>query len=463
MSMNGSILLSMHRFFTQGKQSPLAGIFLLSALVTLNLGLWENFGMYSAHALLWVIGSFCCLLLSAIFALQHFSQLDAIPEKALASALLLFLLTGATKVPLMYSTSQKYAVIFFYVQVLLALSIMLFYIFSSANDRHVKIFFFATILAAFVLRVSVPLVSPTPTIDVFVVLQESLKNLIHGENPYLTQISDVYRGAANFGYDIVGYYYPPATLYALLIGYVLFEDARYTLILAEALTAALLWTVGRRHLSLRATQLLLLLFLFQPRSLFVLEQAWIEPLLLLAFALFLWCHEQGKRGQAALAYGYLLSLKQNTMFFALQWLFLERRWQNIILAIAITLSTIVPFLLIMSPQAFWHALTFIHTTAEFRSDSLSLSTPLYHLFGIALPKVTGLLAAGVATLVAAILSHGRMNLREYLFAISLTMFTMFLFGSQAYANYYYLVSGLLLFLLPFIHSPQERDHFLGLR
>ena len=38
-------------------------------------------------------------------------------------------------------------------------------------------------------------------------------------------------------------------------------------------------------------------------------------------------------------------------------------------------------------------------------------------------------------------------LRGYLFAVTITMFVIFVFGSQAFCNYYYFVSGLLLFLL----------------
>jgi hypothetical protein len=43
----------------------------------------------------------------------------------------------------------------------------------------------------------------------------------------------------------------------------------------------------------------------------------------------------------------------------------------------------------------------------------------------------------------------------YLFAVTLTTFSIFLFGSQAFCNYYYLVSVLCVFLFAACARPSE--------
>ena len=57
-----------------------------------------------------------------------------------------------------------------------------------------RVVFFAAVAAGFVLRLAMPVVSPSPVIDVFAQFQESAQHLLEGLNPYTVPFSDVYRG-----------------------------------------------------------------------------------------------------------------------------------------------------------------------------------------------------------------------------------------------------------------------------
>src|SRR5262249_365127 len=145
--------------------------------------------------------------------------------------------------------------------------------------------FAGCVLLAFVLRALIPWGSPAPIIDVFVMFQESAQHALHGLNPYSTPVSDVYQGSQDFGYHIWGYAYLPTNLYAHVLAYAAFGDVRYGYVVAEAVCVGVLWWLGRHTGQRVVAELVVLLFLFHPRGLFVLEQAWTEPLIAMMLAL----------------------------------------------------------------------------------------------------------------------------------------------------------------------------------
>jgi hypothetical protein len=307
-------------------------------------------------------------------------------------------------------------------------------------------------MAGFALRIWMLRVSPAPVIDVFVEFQESARHLLAGLNPYTVPVSDVYRGTQDYGYRLLGYAYLPANLYLQTLAYSLAGDFRYACIAAEAIVAFALYRVagpGRR-----VAMLAVLLFLFHPRGLLVIEQGWTEPFIAGAFALFLWLRARRPESLgAAAAYGYMLSLKQYLVYFVLHLFMIERRGKALAVAAATGLVTLVPFL-VWDPSSFFTYAVKFQLETPFRPDGLTVVSLLYRLFGFTAGKwLAGLVGLGVALYTYR--RFLRLGLVGYLLAVTLTTFSIFLFGSQAFCNYYYLVSVLCVFLIAACARPSE--------
>lgn len=289
-------------------------------------------------------------------------------------------------------------------------------------------------------RAGLIVAAPAPEIDVFPMFQESAAYLLDGLNPYTTPVTDPYGGTRDYGYAVLGYAYPPLNLYLHTIAYALTHDVRYASLAAEAVAVFALLRLGA---ATKRGAWAALLFLAFPRGPFVLEQAWTEPFIAGGYALttLLAVRRPGSR-QLAMVYGLMLGLKQYLVYFVLHGLMLERRPGRIALAALAVVVPTVPFLVVDAKSFLDYAVLFQLNT-PFRPDGLTLPAGLYALTGITIGKG---LAAGVGLVVALVTGwvlRGR-GVFGWVLATTLTTFALFLFGSQAFANYYYLVAAMLL-------------------
>jgi hypothetical protein len=365
-------------------------------------------------------------------------------ERALATALLLFLALGLTTRPGESVQGPYYRTVLAAVSLALGGAVWTAFLRRASRPAARRAVFVAGVMAGFALRIWMLRVSPAPAIDVFVEFQESAQHLLAGLNPYVVPVSDVYRGTQDYGYRLLGYAYLPANLYLQTLAYAVAGDFRYACIAAEAILAFALYRVagpGRR-----VAMLAVLLFLFHPRGLYVIEQGWTEPFIAGGFALFLWLRARRPESfGAAAAYGYMLSLKQYLVYFVLHLFMLERRGTALAVAALTGLLTCVPFL-VWDPSSFFSYAVKFQLETPFRPDGLTIVSLLYRLFGF----TAGKWLAGLVGLAVAVYTYRRLlplGLLGYLCAVTLTTFSIFLFGSQAFCNYYYLVSVLSLFLI----------------
>ena len=189
------------------------------------------------------------------------------------------------------------------------------------------------------------------------------------------------------------------------------------------------------------------LFLFTPRGLFVLEQSWTEPflVLLLSATVFAACRRDT---WVPYLFGLFLVVKQYLVFVVpLAWLIVRRplpdkkelgRW---------ALKAAVAGAAVSLPLALWDISAFIRDVVTlqfdqpFRADALSY--PAYALRRGYGPLPTTL--AFVAALVAVGLSLLRAPRTPAGFAsaVALTFLGFFSFNKQAFCNYYYFVLGAL--------------------
>jgi hypothetical protein len=416
------------------------------AFVFMALALANGHGRYSPAAISLLVVSAIALAAAAWRNRTTPSVPDEITlDRLLAVALIFLLIAGLFNSPGYHLRNELYRQAFRSGQVALALAVALVFLVSSSRSVLRTRIVLLGVALGLGLRIGMVMASPAPRIDVFTQFQESAVHLLHGLNPFATAVSDPYLGEKSFGYSVNGYSYPPASLYPQTLAYFLFGDIRYAYVAFETIAIAALYALAapaRRS----AAGLLVLLFLFHPRGLFEIEQAWNEPLLVGAAAFFIWVVTTRPASRwVPVAFGLFLSLKQYLVFFALLFLAPRARWRLVPVVTGVIVLTWLPFLLWDARSAVDNGLLFQFRT-PFRDDGLTLSTLLYRWCGW---MPTKWIAIGVGCAVAAVAAARFRDgtTASWLYASVLTTLAVFLAGSQAFCNYYYFLGSLILFLL----------------
>jgi hypothetical protein len=422
-------------------------LLLLVSYVLLVLGILVNWGMYDPTALLLLLTSFALVSLAFVWVSRDSSKDRKVPGvPVFAIAVLVLLLAAMVSPTAMYLATPLFETLYHYWLLLLAALVGLAYLaFRGKQHRVRRWVFIIAVAGALAFRAWIPIASPAPVIDVFTSIQESMQHLLDGQNPYNTQVSDVYEGVGDPGYDLKAYVYPPANIYPEAVTYRLTGDVRFLCVLAEMVVAFALWRLARRRWGDPIAELLVLLF--NPRALFVIEQAWVDPLILMVFATYLLLMERRKPAAAAAAYGYMLFLKQYLLFAFFQWFILERSWKRIGIGLAVGAATLVPFAIWDWRALLDNGILFNFVSVPFRPESLTVFSFLSRTWGLQPPFGWAIVVGAVITTLTFIPQRRIQPLRGYLFALVLTTFGMFLFGTSGFANWYYLVGGFMIFLI----------------
>jgi len=362
--------------------------------------------------------------------------------------------------PGMYVASELYGILHLRWTFAAAVLVLFAYLAYPKAARFRRSAFFVLIAGAMLFRFGMPLVSPAPVIDVFRMSQDSAQNLLAGMNPYVTPVPNVYVP----GTTMPGYVYLPGVLYLQTLGAALFSDIRYILIVAQAVTAFILYWLARRRWPVAVAELFPLLYLYHPRALFMLEQAWTEPLIILCFALAVYALERNRRYLSALAFGYGLSMKQYLVMFPLHWLLLERKPKYLLSGLGLAILTAVPFLL-LDAHIFLREGVIGQVSVPFRWDGMTV----YNYFPSLLQEIpfiadvsaewgtygmqrephrwlTGAVGM-VFGLLTFLLFRKKRQPMGFLASAALTTFAMFFLGRHALLNYYSFVLFLLIALL----------------
>ena len=177
---------------------------------------------------------------------------------------------------------------------------------SKRVHRHARVvsaaFVAVALLAMFVAKGLVIRASPSPFIDVWTSSVAAVDFLLDGKNPYTQQYVDIYAGAYNYK---PGMPYGPSfllwsTLWASLFGGQ--HDVRVGLAISEVLLSLSLGAIAwRRTGDLVLAGAIALVWSSNPIGLFVLEQSWIDPLLMAALVLSFWALSERRLGLAGVA------------------------------------------------------------------------------------------------------------------------------------------------------------------
>ncbi len=353
-------------------------------------------------------------------------QRSSLKEGAKFLGVAIFLIMGIAKFEIIYASSSTWGLFYRVTLFILLCSCSLMKFYGAKSLLKYLNFFLIGVLFC-----CVPFASSAPNVDVWVYFEKAVGAMNSLVNPYTLTYPDIYQGAHHYNPKFI---YWPMSLY-LMAPIKWFADVRFSLVIALFASAYLL----KRDSSY--THWDILIFLLFPINFFVIEQSWIEPLMIP----FLILHFQSLRNKdykwAAIWLGALCALKQFMLApFLLSSLYLLRvkGFKHTLIAPAFILLTFFPFL-ILTPETFIQNtfLEFLRFPA--RADSLSwVAHFLFHYDYELSGTISALLYLGTFIFCAYKLwqEQSLLALKSGYF---LTLAVTFLFGKQSFANYYFLL------------------------
>jgi hypothetical protein len=432
----------------------------LLALAATLLGhaLQINNGFFNDQALLWVLIAILCCAVATLQVLPA-RAVDAFNSEWVVSSVLIAgiasnLLMLPIALPGMYLDeplpAQHPAFL-----VCVAIAALLF-IAGATGVRVMRRIWFPLMLATFAtLGVWMIAASPKPLVDVMTVYEYAARSLAAGKNPYTMTIPNIY-GTPDFYPEglvikdrvMLGFPYPPLSLMMGLPGQWL-GDVRYANLAALIGAAALIGYARDSIIALLAATLMLT----TPRMLFVLEQAWTEPMTLLMLAATIYVALNARRLLPVML-GLLIASKQYMIVAVpLAWLLTTptaplrervREWSWLVgIAIAVAAAVTVPFML-WSIRGFTHSVILLQFIERIRLDSLSILTWLtYHHVTLTPKRVIAASALGLMGSMVVVLWRANRTTAGFAAAIALTLLCVFVSSKKAFCNYYFFALAVL--------------------
>lgn len=287
--------------------------------------------------------------------------------------------------------------------------------------------------------------SPDPFIDVFVFQRDATTALLHGENPYALRYPDIYGNSPFYGEGLsvngkllFGFPYPPMSLYLVAPFQALFGDYRSSQLAAMAGAALLMgWTTRGP-----AGKAVGLLYLLMPRTLFVLEQGWTEPLVVFSLTSVVFLAVRKPRW-LPLSLGVLLVLKQYVVVLLPLVFLLPNLWPAPAERRRTITWLLVPGLVslplaLWSFHDFWFDVAALQVYQPFRVEALSYLA--WWAQDHARPP-TALAFVAAAVGIGLMLWRAPRTAAGFAAAAGTVLMLFFAFNKQAFCNYYTLVVG----------------------
>ena len=292
--------------------------------------------------------------------------------------------------------------------------------------------------------------APSPMIDVYMFQRDSVAALLAGINPYAITFPNPYATGVYYGPDMVvdgrlmfGFVYPPLSAFLSVLGEWVGGDVRYAQLGAMTLAAACMAYTRRGRLGGLAAGL----YLFTPRNLFVLDQSWTEPFVVLFLAATVWCAARHPR-VAPYMLGLFLAVKQYAVLALPLALLIGRPPMTFAGFRRLAVPAVVVAAVVTLPLALWEPAGFLRAVVElqfyqpFRPEALSYLGPL------AGPDRQPPFGTGVAFAVAAVvmglaLWRAARTPAGFALGVAALFLAFFVLNKQAFANYYFFVIGAL--------------------
>lgn len=404
--------------FTTSLRNNLGYIY-FAGLIILAQAMRRSHGSLKTNHLIFIS------LLTLFILFERFKK-SQIKDNAKFLCVVVFLIMGIAKFEIIYPASETWAWVY---RGGLTLILGLVCATRYLGERPVlKNLVYGILVALFF---CVPLASPSPAVDVWVYYEKAISALATFTNPYELTYPDIYQGAHHYNPKLI---YWPFSLY-LIAPFGLFFDVRYALVFSMLFSAYLL----KKKLGLTFWDVLI--FLLFPINFFVIEQSWIEPLMVPFLILhFKYAREERFLG-SALALGVLCGLKQFMLApFLLSSLYflMKKNFKLTLIAPTVIIASFLPFL-ILSPATFIQNTFFEFLHFPARSDSMSWVAHFLFHYQYEINGLVTALIYGITLFYCAFILWRERTINVLLWGHFLTLSMTFLFGKQSFANYYFLL------------------------
>jgi hypothetical protein len=290
-----------------------------------------------------------------------------------------------------------------------------------------------------------PIGVPHPAIDVWNWTEVCGEKLLAGVHPYMVGADSVPPSPGYWGYTSTIFPYMPAVLLIGAPAIALLHDYRFMLALCFVSTILLVRALGRRYPDRAAAiDVVTLALALHPRGPSLLANGFTEPFLMLPLAGFVYLTARGRDIPAAVSFLMTSAVKQYVLAPGLLFVAWCRNRTALLVGIGVAAATVVPFLVTHARATFDGIAFMMEAPVAFRRDSDSIVAGIAILTGLETPRWLGV-AVQLAAAAAAYPLVRRGDTGGLLLASALSLFAGFLFATQAFANYYVFVSGLLLF------------------
>jgi len=149
--------------------------------------------------------------------------------------------------------------------------------------------------------------SPKPIVDTFDVFSQVGQKFLAFQNPYTAVFTRTYTQIDNH------FHYLPFSFLSTSPFSILFHDPRYTIIFFNILSVVLLKKLFKDKIESHHLDMLLATFLFLPRSFYMLEHMYLDPIIFSFFLLFYYCFQKRKYTLSIFLLALFFSFKQNLL------------------------------------------------------------------------------------------------------------------------------------------------------
>ena len=350
------------------------------------------------------------------------------------------------KHPVPFMKAENYVLFF---QCMVGVSLSLFLFLAPWKWSHKGVFY--GLLTLYVVMGSFLLHGyPDPTIDVFVLHQESLQALSQGINPHSITITNKWPQYSYYPKELIvdgqlmfGFPYPTMHLFFSWPSYALTGDYRYALLIALALSGWMMYLIRPDKIGM----LIGLLYVYTPKGFWIAEHGWNEAFIVLIFAGVIYTARH-RPNWTPYILGLFLASKQYLFVIApLVFLLLPqplslRKTVSFAVKVALTgLLVTVPFIL-WDVHAYSHSVLSTKTVIPIiRKDALSISAWLLALGQSPLPTWFPYLAL-LGTMAWTLWRIPRTP-TGFAMGVGLAYMTLFLFNYHAFCNHFHLILGTL--------------------
>lgn len=324
------------------------------------------------------------------------------------------------------------------------------YIFPKSFYNRKYTFPLLLIIAMF-LRIFVIFASPNPKIDVYFLIKEAPKFLLNGINPYSIRYTQIYPQVTPDYYT-----YLPLSIILFLPFTYLFHDPRFFYLLVYLIIISLIIkTVHDKTIR----ELYIILILFQPLSLLVLEQGYLDIALVgfLTFSFYLL--KLKKEKLASLFLGIAITFKQSAIFtLPFFWPYLSFPF-----LIIPSILTITPFLLWNFKDFWYDTVYYLFNMDVIRTDKIIFSqnvlTLILKITGFRLSSIPLYPLLATITIYWVIRKLRPLSLNSLPYNLAVFFLGFHLFATQAYINYFFLIANLLILSQVFRYNETNNNEF----